>query len=115
MARFYGDENFDVQAMAILQSLGHDTLTARDAGMINKRIPDQEVLAFATAQDRAVVTFDRRDYFHLHKDNPVHAGIIACTYDADSKALAERINESTVLENDDLANKFIRVYRPNLL
>ena len=44
MARLYGDENFDVQAMAKLHSLGNDTLTARDAGKVNQRIPDQEVL-----------------------------------------------------------------------
>ena len=113
MARLYGDENFDVQAMAELRSLGHDALTARDAGKINQRIPDQEVLAFATEQDRAVVTFDRRDYFRLHQNNPSHAGIIACTYDADAHALAERIHEGIVAENDTLIHKFIRIYRPN--
>ena len=113
MARLSGDENFDVQALAALHSLGHDSLTARDAGKVNQRIPDQEVLAFASEQDRAVVTFDRRDYFRLHKENPAHAGIIACTYDADSYALAERIHESIVVENDMLANKFIKVYRSN--
>lgn len=114
MARLFGDENFDVQAMAELQSLGHDTLTARDAGMANQRIADQEVLIFATEQNRAVVTFDRRDYYRLHKNNPAHAGIIACTYDPDSKALAERINSSIAAENDELGDKFVRVYRPNL-
>jgi len=113
MARLYGDENFDVHTMEELNNLGHDVLTARDAGKINQRIPDHEVLAFAAENSRAVVTFDRRDYFHLHKAGPNHAGIIACTYDADSNALAERINEVIMVENDDLANKLIRVYRPN--
>ena len=108
MARLYGDENFDVQAMAALRSWGHDTLTASDAGKVNQRIPDQEVLAFASEQDRAVVTFDRRDYFRLHHDNPVHAGIIACTYDADAHALAERIHEGIVAENDAMNAELVR-------
>jgi len=30
-----------------------------------------------------------------------------------TNALAERINEVIMVENDDLANKLIRVYRPN--
>ncbi|MEO6758953.1 MAG: hypothetical protein ABIO24_05820 [Saprospiraceae bacterium] len=42
MARLYGDENFDVHAMEALQNLGHNTLTARDAGKANQRIPDQK-------------------------------------------------------------------------
>ena len=67
MARLYGDENFDVHTMEELNNLEHDVLTARDAGKINQRIPDHEVLAFAAENSRAVVTFDRRDYFHLHK------------------------------------------------
>ncbi|MFZ4475340.1 MAG: DUF5615 family PIN-like protein [Saprospiraceae bacterium] len=114
MARLFGDENFDVQAMTLLQSLGHDVLTAKDAEMINQRISDQDVLHFATNQERAVVTFDRRDYYRLHKENPTHSGIIACTYDANSQALAERIHESIDLESNDLANKFLRIYRPNI-
>lgn len=114
MARLYGDENFDVHTIEVLSNLGHDTLTARDAGKSNQRIPDHEVLSFATENNRAVVTFNRREYFHLHKANPAHGGIIACTYDADSNALAERINGAIETENDNLSNKLIRVYRPNV-
>ena len=46
-----------------------------------------------------VVTFDRRDYYRLHQNNPNHAGIIACTYDADSHALAARIDNGIRSEN----------------
>lgn len=113
MARLYGDENFDVHAMELLRQLGHETLAARDAGQANQRIPDQEVLAFATENNRAVVTFDRRDYFRLHQANAAHLGIVACTYDADSKALATRIHESIEAEEGNLEGKFLRIYRPN--
>ncbi len=113
MARLYGDENFDVHAMETLRNWGNDTLTARDAEQANQAVPDEKVLEFATENGRAVVTFDRRDYFHLHKANPSHAGIIACTYDANTHALAERIHEEIAAENDDLTNKLLRIYRPN--
>lgn len=113
MANLFGDENFDVQAMDRLKVLGHDTLTIREVGMASQRIPDEEVLAFATKQNRAVVTFDRRDYYRLHQTNPNHAGIIACTYDADSHALASRIDQEIRSENEDLKGKFLRIYRPN--
>ena len=114
MARLYGDENFDVRAMEMLRDLGHDTLTARDAGKANQRIPDHEVLADATENNRAVVTFDRRAYFRLHQSNPAHGGIIACTFNPDSSGLAEHIHQGIEAEGGDLANKFVRVYRPNL-
>lgn len=113
MARLYGDENFDVQAMELLRQLGHDTLTTRDAGQANQRIPDHEVLAFATADNRAVGTFDRRDYFRLHQEVPSHAGIIACTYDPNTSRLASSIHKCIETEPDGLAGKFIRVFRPN--
>jgi len=113
MARLYSDENFDVRAMETLQNLGHDTLTARDAGQTNQRIPDHEVLAFATQNSRAIVTFDRRDYYHLHQNQPAHAGIVACTFDADSIRLAGQIHERIEAERGDLEGKFLRIYKPN--
>jgi Domain of unknown function (DUF5615) len=114
MIQLYGDENFDVHAIQGLCNLGYDALSARDAGMANRGIQDHEVLEFATENNRAVITFDRRDYFRLHKNSSAHAGIIACTYDADSHALAQRIHLEIEKEGFDLAGKFIRIYRPNI-
>ena len=76
------------------------------------RIPDSEVLNFATKHKRAVVTFDRRDYLNLHKQNSEHSGIIVCTYDPDSQGLADRIHQAILDEQDHLENKFVRIYRP---
>ena len=98
MALLYGDENFDVQTMELLRQLGHDTLTVRDAGQGNQGTPDHDILAFASENKRAVVTFDRRDYFRLHQANSAHGGIVACTYDVDSAGLAARIHESIEVE-----------------
>ena len=47
MASLYADENFPLQAVETLRRLGHDVLTALDAGQANRAIADDEVLEFA--------------------------------------------------------------------
>lgn len=111
MAKLFGDENFSARAMNKLKDLGHETLTAQEAGMANQKITDDVILQFASSEGRAVVTFDRRDYYRLHQEKPNHAGIIACTSNPDIEALATQIDQEIDLEGT-LDNKFIRVYRP---
>jgi hypothetical protein len=59
VASFYADENFPAQGVEALRGLGHDVLTALDAGQANQRIPDEAVLQFATQAGRAVLTLNR--------------------------------------------------------
>ena len=111
MARFYSNENFPFRAVVCLRALGHDVLTSLEAGRANQRIPDAEVLRFATEQSRAVLTLNRLDFFRLHRDvDGRHAGIIACTQNRDSAALAARIHEA-VEADPDLNGKLIRIVR----
>ena len=112
MIRLYGNENFDVQVIAYLRSLGHNVLTAHEAGKANQRIPDEQVLEFAIAENRAVLTFNRKDFFRLHKITPDHRGIIACTYDADYERLAHRIHDEIEKRGFVLTGMLVRVYRP---
>lgn len=112
MACLHSDENFDLRAVAVLQQLGHDVLTAQAAGRAGQKIPDPDVLAFAVAQSRAVLTFNRRHFIRLHHLNPLHAGIIVCTDDNDFLALAARIHQK-LLGYADLTGQLIRVYRPS--
>jgi predicted nuclease of predicted toxin-antitoxin system len=112
MAKLFGDENFSIRVMNKLSDLGHDTLTAREAGMANQKIADHDILKFASSDGRAVVTFDRRDYYRLHQENPTHAGVIVCTNNPDIEALSAQIDQEISMEGT-LDNKFIRVYRPN--
>jgi len=114
VAKLYGDENFDVHTMAALQTLGHDTLTARDAEQVNSGSADLAVLTFATSNHRAVVTFDRLDFLNLPRQDPHHAGITACTDDSDSQGLAARIHEEIVTEQEALTGKILRIYRPKI-
>jgi predicted nuclease of predicted toxin-antitoxin system len=44
-------------------------LTVQEAGNDNLGIPDEDVLAFAIRDNRAVVTLNRQDFIRLHRAN----------------------------------------------
>lgn len=114
MALLYADENFALSVVTELRSLGHDVLTAQQAGQANQRIPDSQVLAFAASQGRTVLTFNRRHFVRLHQQTvstTPHAGIIACTEDDDAAALALRIHQA-ITPLSSLANQLIRIHKP---
>ena len=110
MAQLYADENFDYRVVVALRAFGHDVLTAQEAGQANQRIPDEEVLAFAAAQQRAVLTFNRRHFIRLHAQNATHPGIVVCTRDDDVAGLAVRIHQTIAIPSA-LDNRLIRVNR----
>ena len=62
MKLLYADEQYPYPVVKCLRELGHDFLTVREAGKADRRVPDDEVLAFATSLERAVVTQNRRDF-----------------------------------------------------
>jgi hypothetical protein len=110
MAKLYADEQFPKTTTAALRALGHDVLTVQEAGKGNQRIPDDEVLAFATEQDRAVLTLNRADFIQLHKQSSNHAGIVVCTENPDFDRLAIKIDE-VITDLDFLQGQLIRIYR----
>lgn len=112
MARFYADENFPYPLVEELRLLGHDVLTAREAGQADQAIPDNEVLTFAAAEQRALLTLNRRDFFREHQANPQHAGIIACTFDPDFVSQAERIHRD-IGQTSQYNDQVIRINRPS--
>lgn len=111
MAAFYANENFPLPAVLTLRSLGHDVLTIQETGRAGAAVPDEEVLAFAAAERRILLTFNRKHFIRLHDRGAPHAGIIACTFDPDFTALARRINE-VVITQADWAGVLLRVNRP---
>jgi hypothetical protein len=111
MARLYADEDFDYPVVVELRRLGHDVLTVTEAGQANQRTEDEDVLAFAVTQGRAILTFNRRDFRRLHRANPAHAGIVICTWDQDRFALGARIHEA-VSNCPVLDAQLIRITRP---
>jgi hypothetical protein len=90
-------------------ALDHDLLTVQEAR--NSGDSDPAVLSFATAINCTVVTQNRRDFISLHRQNPEHSGLIACSVDQDSEALANRIN-ADILAEEPLVGKLIHVVRP---
>jgi hypothetical protein len=106
MAKLYSNENFPFPVVEELRRLGHDVMT-----VVSQKIPDDEVLAFATSQDRAVLTLNRKHFIRMHRSQPTHAGIVACTYDADSAGQAKRIDEA-ITTTGTLAGQLLRVNRP---
>lgn len=112
MARLYSDEQFPRVVSELLRMIGHDVLTVQEAGNANLGISDDEVLAFAVNNNRAVMTLNRQDFVQLHKSNPNHAGIIIITNDMDRSRMATRINEAIGV-SEPLLGKLIRVVRPS--
>ena len=110
MAHLYSKENFPVPAVETLRELGHDVLTSHNAGRSNRRIPDEDVLEYATSQNRALLTLNRKHFVKLHKANSKHSGIIVCTVDADFRTQASRIH-AAILSVASLAGALIRLNR----
>lgn len=112
MARFYSNENFDRSVVEKLRELGHDVLTTLEAGKANQGISDEDVLIFAITEQRTILTFNRLDFMRLHRENPVHAGIVICTRNPNPEDLAAKIHvKVTDSEAGSLENLLIRVYR----
>ncbi len=59
MARLYANENFPLPVVTELRRLGHEVLTIVDTGQAGQAVPDEQVLAFAIVEGRAVPTLIR--------------------------------------------------------
>jgi predicted HD phosphohydrolase len=110
MANLYADEDFPLPVVMELRNLGHDVLTAYEAGQANQGIPDPDVLAFAISLSRAVLTRNRWDFIRLHKHAQRHCGIIVCADDPDFFAQAQKIHQA-ILNCPTLDNQLLRIYR----
>jgi Domain of unknown function (DUF5615) len=111
LVRLHSDEDFPWPTVEALRRLGHDVLTAAEAGRAGLGIPDDEVLAFAHALGRAVLTHNRIDFRHLHGAGHPHSGVLICTRDGDFAGLAARI-DAALAAVGDLSGKLVRVNRP---
>jgi len=111
MARLYGNENVPLPVVQALRERGHDVLMIQETGNAGDAVTDAEVLRFATAEKRAVLTLSRKDFMRLHDQSPVHGGIIVCTFDPDLPGQAERIHQA-IGADSDLEGRLLRVNRP---
>jgi predicted nuclease of predicted toxin-antitoxin system len=112
IARLYSNENFPLPAVEALRRHGHDVVTTQDEGKSQQRIPDDEVLRFASENGRAVLTHNRQDFIRLHRENPEHEGIIVCTDNPDFEALATKVHvQLEALKS--LKGRLVRINRGN--
>lgn len=110
MAGFYADENFPLEVSEVLRTLGHEVLTAHEAGQANRAVPDADVLEFAASRGLCVLTLNLWDFAELHARRSGHAGIVACTADVNSDALAHRVDDA-VRRMSSLTGQLVRVRR----
>ncbi|MDD1414828.1 DUF5615 family PIN-like protein [Dolichospermum sp. ST_con] len=110
--RLYSDENFPLEIVRQLRQMKYDVLTSYEAGQANQGIPDDEVLAFATQENRVLVTLNRDDFIALHRTGISHAGIIICKDDRDYLGQAQ-ILHNCLIENTDFTNRLIRIKKNN--
>jgi hypothetical protein len=111
MTRLLADEDFPRTTANELRRLGHDVLSMREIGRAGLGTPDEVVLGLAKLDQRAVLTINRWDFIRLHRTEPDHAGIVACTFDEDFVGLAARI-DAALAEAGAMYGRLIRVIRP---
>jgi hypothetical protein len=111
MSRHLADEDFPLPTVQELRRLGHDVVTVQERGKGNQQLPDKEVLYLAIAENRAVLTLNRKHFVRLHQAFPEHTGIIACTLDLDYVGQANRIDHAIKAHNT-LQGLLTRINRP---
>jgi hypothetical protein len=111
VAAIYANENLPLPVVEGLRQRGHDVLTTLESGRANQSIPDDDVLAYAAALDRILVTINRKHFLRLHRQNVQHAGIVICTFDRDYDGLAQRIHDA-LQAHYSMAQQLVRVNRP---
>ena len=113
MLSLYSNENLSIDLVEIIREFGYDILTSYQAGQANQGIPDEEVLVYATANQRSVVTFNRDDFVALHHSGIDHAGIVICKDDRDYLGQAQALHLFLSTQVNSLQNRLIRVLRQN--
>lgn len=113
MAHFYADENFRYPVVEALRGLGHDVLTCQEEGKADQGVEDDVVLADAAASDRILLTQNRKHFIQLDRAGKAHSGIVVCTYDSDTEALARRIDDAVAAQTPG-GRWLVRVNRPNI-
>lgn len=73
--RFFADQHFPAAVTDGLIRRGIDVITAQSVGRCG--VNDADQLAYATGQNRVVLTFDS-DFLELNQQGANHAGIVWC-------------------------------------
>jgi hypothetical protein len=110
VARLFADENFPLPVVEALRRLGHDVVTMADAGKAGRSLTDEAVLVLASAEDRVLLTLNRRHFVRIHASGRNHAGLVVCTFDPDFEGQADRIHAAIGISASP-AGQLLRVNR----
>ena len=76
----YLDENVPTDLAEALRQRGFDATTALEAGLAHKGISDEDQLRFASQNERAILTFNARDFAPMAvrwaTSGQYHAGVM---------------------------------------
>ncbi|MEA3459566.1 MAG: DUF5615 family PIN-like protein [Chloroflexota bacterium] len=105
--KLYLNEDVHTRLAEALCQRGFDAITTVEAGMSGSS--DEEQLAFATSQGRAILTFNRGDYARLHKRYTErgweHCGIIVSEQYPIGELLRRMLNLLISLSVKDMRNR----------
>jgi len=114
MLKFYSNENFPIEMVNLLRARGYDVLISYEAGQANQKIPDDEVLMYATNAGRTVITENRQDFINLHFTTSNHAGIVICKADRDYTGKVQVLHDFFTQDKQPMDNRLLRVMKQNL-
>ena len=114
MLKFYSNENFPIEMVNLLRARGYDVLTSYEAGQANQKIPDDEVLMYATNAGRIVITENRQDFINLHFTTSNHAGIVICKAERDYAGKVQVLDDFFTQDKQPMDNRLLRVMKQNL-
>ena len=98
----------------LLRGRGYDVLTSYEAGQANRKIPDDEVLMYATNAGRTVITENRQDFINLHFTTSNHPGIVICKADRDYAGKVQVLHDFFTQDKQPMDNRLRRVMKQNL-
>lgn len=104
MIRFHLDEHIHPAIATGVRVRGIDVTTAAEAGLLGAN--DEQHLAFATREQRVIVTHDS-DFLVLHANGKPHAGIAFCHHEARSigEIVAALVLMNECLTADEMQNR----------
>jgi hypothetical protein len=102
--QYFMDQHYPAAVTQGLRRLGINVLTAQEAGRCG--LPDPDQLAFATAEERIMATFDS-DFLALHQSGTAHAGIAWCPQQKYGIGMLVKLLEllHQVAERDQMRNR----------
>jgi hypothetical protein len=101
----FTDEHIDARLAPALVRRGFDALSCQGAGRANQRISDDDQLAYAASQRRAILTFNVVDFIALDaewkQDGRQHGGIIVSAEIRSLTELVQRVEHHLLTVSPD--------------